>query len=524
MPLPTAPPDTVDALACDYARLVLDHDPVSATALGIHDRDAELPPVTASSLDAYRRDLAALRERIGAFAAEGEAELDRRGLLALVTAQHDSLEVLREHERNPLTWAQHPASALLLLVVRPEAAGEGYRRAVAERAAAVPGYLASARALLNPDAVPAPWAHAAQGAALGSAAFFQSVLPEAVPEAEAGALAAARSLTDFAAWLESDVVPKAAGEFAVGEAHLGRMLASHHLLDDSPSQLAERGRRLGARFEEMMADLAGDRDWRERLEAIKRSHPDADGLLPAYRQEFERLREYCFAEDLVSDPDAPAELTATPEFLRPIMGYAAYLPPGPFDTRAAGQLWITPPTDEAGLRDHAYANLAPVTAHEGYPGHHLQLTSVNRLPSAVRKLQISTLMVEGWGLYVEELMAEVGYYDADARLAQLSMSNLRAIRIELDMGLHAGELTLDQAAAQLRDRAGLSEGVARSEALRYTMMPTQASTYLIGAEEIRRIRAALRDAEPAFSLRSFHDRLLGYGHLPPALAAEGLGA
>jgi hypothetical protein len=97
MPLPTAPPDTVDALACDYARLVLDHDPVSATALGIHDRDAELPPVTASSLDAYRRDLAALRERIGAFAAEGEAELDRRGLLALVTAQHDSLEVLREH-------------------------------------------------------------------------------------------------------------------------------------------------------------------------------------------------------------------------------------------------------------------------------------------------------------------------------------------------------------------------------------------------------------------------------------------
>jgi uncharacterized protein (DUF885 family) len=274
----------------------------------------------------------------------------------------------------------------------------------------------------------------------------------------------------------------------------------------------------------MVAELAGEADWRERLEAGKSSHPDADGLLPAYREEFERLRAFCFAEDLVSDPDAPAELTATPEFLRPIMGYAAYLPPGPFDTRAAGQLWVTPPADEQGLRDHAYANLPPVTAHEGYPGHHLQLTSVNRLASPVRKLHISDLMVEGWGLYVEELMAEVGYYDAEARLAQLSMSNLRAVRIELDMGLHTGELSLDEAAEQLQRRAGLSEGVARSEALRYTMMPTQASTYLIGAEEIRRIRAAVRAREPGFTLRSFHDRLLGYGHLPPALAAEGLGA
>jgi uncharacterized protein (DUF885 family) len=206
-----------------------------------------------------------------------------------------------------------------------------------------------------------------------------------------------------------------------------------------------------------------------------------------------------------------------------VLGYAAYMPAGPFDEAREGELWVTPPPDPAGLRDHSFASIPCVTAHEGYPGHHVQLSSVGRLASPVRRLHISNLMIEGWGLYVEELMAETGYYSADARLAQLALSKMRAARIVIDMALHTGEMSVEEAVAFLVDQAGVTRTTATSEVTRYTMAPTQPFTYLVGAEEIRRIRAVLAPRE-GYTLRRFHDRLLGYGLLPPSLAAEGLGA
>jgi uncharacterized protein (DUF885 family) len=212
----------------------------------------------------------------------------------------------------------------------------------------------------------------------------------------------------------------------------------------------------------------------------------------------------------------------TPEFLRHVLGYAAYLPPGPFDDVFSGELFITPPPDESGLTDHSFAAIPCITAHEGYPGHHLQLSTITGLGSVVRRLPVSTLMIEGWGLYVEELMAEVDYYSPDARLAQLALSQLRAARIVVDVSIHCEGVTAEDAAALLVERAGISEVTARSESTRYTMSPGQPCTYLLGAEEIRRIRSSLVATDGATSLRTFHDDLLSYGNLHPSLAGQAM--
>jgi uncharacterized protein (DUF885 family) len=104
---------------------------------------------------------------------------------------------------------------------------------------------------------------------------------------------------------------------------------------------------------------------------------------------------------------------------------------------------------------------------------------------------------------------------------QLAMTAWRAVRIVVDMGLHTGALSIPEAIDLLVERAGLSRTTATTEVQRYTLTPTQPFTYLYGAEEIRRIRTRWR-ARTGGSLRQFHDALLGYGHLPPALVAEAL--
>ena len=100
-----------------------------------------------------------------------------------------------------------------------------------------------------------------------------------------------------------------------------------------------------------------------------------------------------------------------------------------------------------------------MTAHEGYPGHHLQMTSVNRIPSLTWRAIRSTVMIEGWGLYTEQLMHDVGYYDDAARLAQLAM-RLRALRIVLDMELQSGDLSYQAAVERAVSVARLEESTA----------------------------------------------------------------
>ncbi|QBI19911.1 DUF885 domain-containing protein [Egibacter rhizosphaerae] len=332
--------------------------------------------------------------------------------------------------------------------------------------------------------------------------------------------AAADALAAFGAWLTDELAPQARGHFPLGEEALGRLLADHHLLDESPAAVAARGEALCARTDEAMAELAPQGDWRAALHEAKQHRPDHEGLLPAYREAAERMTARCAEAGVVTDPGVPLTVEATPEFLRPMLSYAAYLAPGAFDELAgAGRFWVTPPGDDGGLTDHNFATIQSVSAHEGYPGHHLQLTAVGRNPGIARRMRVSTLMTEGWGLYCEELMAEVGAYDDAARLAQLAMTKLRAVRICVDMGLQTGAMSPEEAVDRLAHEADLARSTAAGEVDRYTFTPDQPFTYLYGAEQIRELRAAWR-ARHGGGLRAFHDELLRYGHFPPELAAE----
>jgi hypothetical protein len=528
--------DAVAPLTTEYLDLVFEMFPTAATAFGRHEHDGRLEVVTAERLDDFARRLAELRGRVTAVApADEEEAVDRDALAAAISEALLAEEAERPWRRNPFEAATAVPASILLLVARDFAPLEQRLADATERLEAAPAFLDRARALLD-EPCPALWRQMAVGAASGGAEFLAGTLgplaagTRLAGRVEAAAATAAQALRDFARWLGDEHAARFPDDapFAIGEAAQARKLREVHCFTTTPAEFSRIGE---AQIEEVTAALTeqaaklGGSDWSAKLDELKADHPGPDGLLPAYERELERLESFVFAEDLATNPDAMARVEATPEFLRPVMGFAAYLPAGPFDAWQQGYFWVTPPPDEAGLRDHANAIIPAVAAHEGYPGHHLQMTSVNRIPSLTRRAIRSSVMIEGWGLYTEQLMHDVGYYDDAARLAQLAMRLLRALRIVLDMELQSGDLTYQAAVARAVSVGRLEESTARSEVARYTMTPTQPFSYLVGCLELERLRAASQARlGDAFRLRRFHDRVLSYGHMPPTLVARAITA
>lgn len=156
--------------------------------------------------------------------------------------------------------------------------------------------------------------------------------------------------------------------------------------------------------------------------------------------------------------------------------------------------------------------------HEGVPGHHMQISIAQELPSLppFRQQAQYTAYVEGWALYAERLGKEVGFYQNPySDYGRLDDEMLRAIRLVLDTGIHDRHWTRDQVVAFFRAHSSESEPLIQSETDRYIAWPGQALAYKVGQLTILRARDEARAALGSrFDLRAFHDEVLGAGALP----------
>jgi uncharacterized protein (DUF885 family) len=164
--------------------------------------------------------------------------------------------------------------------------------------------------------------------------------------------------------------------------------------------------------------------------------------------------------------------------------------------------------------------------HEGFPGHHLQISIANHHPSFIRRLQGNTCMIEGWALYCEQMVVEQGLYPASPRpaLSWLGGVKFRAARVILDAKLHTGQMSYDQAVQFMMDRFGPGTAFFRGEVARYCLTPTQPMSYLVGKTEILKLRddylgrgSGDKGQGSGKTLKDFHDRLLAEGSIAPSL-------
>ncbi|GAB3637438.1 DUF885 family protein [Hymenobacter arcticus] len=159
--------------------------------------------------------------------------------------------------------------------------------------------------------------------------------------------------------------------------------------------------------------------------------------------------------------------------------------------------------------------------HEAIPGHHFQvsLQQENTELPKFQRFAFYSAFSEGWALYTESLGKELGMYtDPYQYLGALSAEMHRAIRLVVDVGMHAKGLTREQAIQYMLDNEATTEQGATAEIERYMAWPGQALAYKTGQLKIRELRTRYeKQLGKKFSLKAFHDELLLDGAMPLAV-------
>ena len=192
------------------------------------------------------------------------------------------------------------------------------------------------------------------------------------------------------------------------------------------------------------------------------------------------------------------------------------------DFSRAGRMWWSVPE---GVTEFDTWRETTTVYHEGVPGHHLQIAQAvynsGQLNTWRRQLAGSSGHAEGWALYAERLMAELGYLDDDGdRFGMLDGQRMRAARVVLDIGVHLGKKRPDGkglwdaefAYDFMRANVLMEDEFVRFEVNRYLGWPGQAPSYKIGQRIWEDLRAESQRREgSAFSLPAWHKRALNIG-------------
>jgi uncharacterized protein (DUF885 family) len=298
---------------------------------------------------------------------------------------------------------------------------------------------------------------------------------------------------------------------------------------------------------------------RKVMEHLSADSPKSDDeLFQWYREAGARAVEYGRQQQMFDIPqDYRLELVPTPPVLRSTID-AAYYPAPPLKHSGAGRFYLTPTgNDPAALRQNNRASVADTAIHEGFPGHdweyrymtaHADEISTIRwlTPGAVEdssSMWADSMAMEGWGLYSEELMSEPGpdrpngFYSPGEYLYELQGQLLRAVRVRVDVGMHTGRMSYDEAVSYFTEHVSFypraceraaTDPAARAicdsanrAIYRYSKWPTQAITYNLGKNAIIDLREAYRAKKgSAYSAKEFHERLMRMGSIPVGFFRE----
>ena len=513
-------------------------NPVEATGAGVTQHDHLLGSY---GVDDVLQTLAAVKSLTGALeeiATESlDDEIDRSALLNDLRITLHRFEREQPHVHNPGFWLEHALDGLYLLSVARDRKLEHRAQAVEGRLAALPEFLDVAKETLKD--CPAVFVETGirlveSGAGLVNdiADTFASSASTDFPKAYAEACEA---LKDFASHLRFDLADSPKDGFAIGEDAFNYRLHYEHALSASAAELWRYGNRLvestEAELNRISEEIDPGQPWRDVVDRLRSLHPSADDLVSRYRTEMERSHEFVMERGIARVPNGGLEVIETPEFLRTLIPFAAYQPPGAFSSDRTGWFYVTPPSAadavaaESMLRDHCDHEISCTALHEGYPGHHLQFLSAQAQPRTVRKVVSTPVTVEGWALYCEEMMGEEGFYrNAEERLFQRVALLWRAVRVVLDVGLHTRGMTMEDATDLLMDKVQFDRAHAEAEVRRYCAHPGYQLCYAIGRRELTSLRESYRQSQGTdYSLSNFHREVLRFGGLPVSLIRWGMG-
>lgn len=529
--------------------------PVSATFIGVHDYDDRLPDYSARGVAEIVAEMEGIRTRLRGLPPEPLSEseaIDRTlvdGFLEIQRWEYASPHFMCE---NPCVYTGEAVFAVIGLFLRDFAPVPERVESAIARMHAIPGLLA--QGTTNVRRAPRAWIERAIRECAGALAFFRDGVAILVqhlaisdPRVRSAADRAAVAFAEFQHYLETELISTAHDSYACGEEAFAMLLRRGHFLEVdaievrtmAEERLAECEAELRARAREF-----GAGSWREALAQLADRHPTAAQYYARYAEVWSAAREAAIAGGLVTWPDYPIRYVPQPAWARsaaPALYFLAYRSPAPFDRLPIVE-YLVPPVDLGTPPDEQHRRLRAANdsviklnhvIHHGGLGHHVQNWYAFHAPSRVGQVAAvdcasriamfcGGTMAEGWACYATDLMDEIGFLTPLEHYAQIHARLRMAARATVDVGLHQGAMTLEDAAAFYETRVGLPAEAARAEAVKNSMFPATAMMYMVGTDLIHRLRREIAARQGPFDLRGFHDRLLAYGSVPVALAAAAM--
>jgi uncharacterized protein (DUF885 family) len=338
----------------------------------------------------------------------------------------------------------------------------------------------------------------------------------------------------FGKLVKEEYVPKGRTEVGLwslpdGEARYAYQVKVSTTTDMTPEQIHQIGLQEVERIEGEMRKVAEKLGYADlgTLNAAIGKNPDLhphsrQQIIDLYKQHIDAM--YTKLPQLFGRlPKAKVEVLQTEAFREKEASGAEYNQPAADGSRP-GRVMVN--TFEPEKR--TTLNMESTAYHEGVPGHHMQVTIAQELPTLppFRQQGNYTAFAEGWALYSERLGKEVGFYqDPYSDYGRLQDEMLRAIRLVVDTGLHAKRWTREQVVRFFHDHSAIDEVDVQSETDRYIVWPGQALAYKVGQMKISELREKAHQAlGDRFDIRAFHDEVLGAGALPMDVLAARIDA
>ncbi|WP_243890902.1 DUF885 domain-containing protein [Cellulomonas dongxiuzhuiae] len=560
-PRPVSPVDAVaDAYVTTLARL----HPVGATYLGVAGHEREMtdfsPEAAAERAAAARSALLAIEGLPAADEVDEVTTASMRYALGTEIDLHDAGETARLLN-NVSSPSQQVVETFDLMASDTEQAWDD----IAVRLAAVPAAMSSYVASLRSAAARGDVAAARQVAAvvqqarevadpqrsaftrLVRGADARRVLGDDHPlraDLERAAGVAREAYADLARVLADELAPLAPQDDAVGRERYA-LWSRHHVgavldLDETYAWGLEELARVQAEQAQVAAQVAGPGASVAQAVALldadpERQLPDTDAL----RAWMQATSDAAIGALDGTHFDIPAPVRTLECRIAPSHTGAIYYTGPSDDFSRPGRMWWSVPE---GVTSFSTWRERTTVYHEGVPGHHLQIAQAvferATLNSWRRLAAWTSGHGEGWALYAERLMADLGFLDDPGdRLGMLDGQRLRAARVVFDLGMHlglpapaevGGAWTPESGWDFLRSNVNMSDAFVRFEFTRYLGWPGQAPSYKVGQrlwEQARETaRSTASDRGQRFDLRDFHARALALGSVPLAVLPEALTA
>lgn len=329
-------------------------------------------------------------------------------------------------------------------------------------------------------------------------------------------------------FFQNEYVPKSRASSGINAIPGGEKLYRYQVrywttTDMTPDQIFEIGQREVARIRSEMEKVKEQVGFQGDLQAFFK-HVNTEPKFMPFKKPEEVLKAYRAIEQRMQPqlnklftlkPKSAFEVRQTEAF-RAASASAEYNPPAPDGSRPG--IFYVPILDAT--RYNA-VGMESLFLHEAIPGHHYQISIQQEKEGLPRFRQYGWYGAygEGWALYAESLGSELGLYtDPYQYFGRLSDEMHRAIRLVVDVGLHAKGWTREQAIQYSLDNELTSEEAAVAEIERYMALPGQALSYKIGELKIQELRQkAEKVLGSRFSISAFHDEVLREGAMPLAV-------